>query len=278
MRNIPTFGFIPNETELNQSIFCTIIVMKKILLSLLLFFSTLFASDYSMDAEYDIYYGFFGSVGVATASLSVENGTYKIKIMARATGLAKVLSRNRVETFESTGVVKDGILIPQIFLSRKKREGKIDIKHYLFDHVNKEVNLLSTRIRNKEKIDSKKVMPFFAQNDILTLFFNLKHILGKNFETKHERKLIAIGASDKNGKIDVRTILNKEYQEISKLIKGSDHILAVVLNQRIFASHKGEMFLNINDDGICTSALLKDVIMFGDIRGKIKNLKVKRLK
>jgi len=278
MRNIPTFGFIVNEKELNQSIFCTIILMKKILMTLLLYICTSFASDYNMDAEYDIYYGFFGSVGEATASLSVEDGTYKIKIRAKATGLAKVLSRNRVETFESTGIVKDDILIPQIFLSRKTREGKVDIKRYLFDYEKKEVNLLTTRIRGDKKSDTKKVMPFFSHNDILTLFFNLKHILGKNFETKEEIKLIAIGTSDKNGKIDVRSILNKEHQEVSKLLDASNHILAVVLNQRIFASQKGEMFLNINDDGICTSALLKDVVMFGDIRGKIKNLKVKRQK
>ncbi len=252
--------------------------MKKILLSLMLFISSVFPSNYSMDAEYDIYYGFFGNIGKATASLLVEEGTYKIKIKARATGLAKVLSRNRVETFESTGIVKDEILIPQIFLSRKKREGKIDIKHYLFDHQNKSVKLLSTRIRNGKKSDSKKIMSFFAQNDILTLFFNLKAILGKNFETKNKREFLAIGASDKNGKIDVRTILNKEYQDLSKMLEESNHILAVVLNQRIFASQKGEMFLNINDHGICTSALLKDVVMFGDIRGKIKNLKVKREK
>jgi hypothetical protein len=249
--------------------------MKKIILSIFLLFSTLCASDYSIDAQYDIYYGFFGSIGEASASLSVENGTYKIKIKAKATGLAKVLSRSRVETFESTGVVKDGVLVPQIFLSRKKREGKTDIKRYLFNYEKKEVHLLSTRIRNKKKSDSKKVMPFFAQNDILTLFFNLKHILGKNFETEDEIKLPTIGASEKNGKIDLRSISGKEFDEISKLLEKSEHLLAVVLNQRIFASQKGEMFLNLNDDGICTSALLKDVVMFGDIRGKIKNLKLK---
>ena len=250
--------------------------MKKILLLILLFSSSLFSSNYSIDAEYDINYGFFGSIGEATASLHVDEGTYKIKITARATGLAKVLSRNRVETFESTGIVKDGVLLPQIFLSRKTREGKTDIKHHLFDYEKKEVNLLTTRIRGDKKSDSKKVMPFFAKNDILTLFFNLKTILGKDFETKDKIKLPAIGASEKNGEIDVRSLYGKELKEISQLLEKSEHILAVVLNQRIFASQKGEMFLNINDEGICTSALLKDVVMFGDIRGKIKKLKIKR--
>lgn len=250
--------------------------MRKILISLMLMISSLFPENYSMEAEYEIYYGFFGDIGEASASMMVEDGTYKIKIKAKSTGLAKVLSRNRIETFESTGVVKDGILVPHIFLSRKKREGKTDIKHYLFDHQNKEVNLLTTRIRDGEKSDSKKTMPFFANNDILTLFFNLKAILGKDYKTKNDTKFLAIGASDKSGKIDVRTILNQEYKELSTMLDASNYILAVVLNQKIFASQKGEMFLNINDDGICTSALLKDVVMFGDIRGKLKNLKIKR--
>jgi len=238
--------------------------------------SSLFSENFSMEAQYEIYYGFFGNIGEAEASMMVEDGTYKIKIKAKATGLAKVLSRSRIETFESTGIVKDGILIPKIFLSRKKREDRTDIKHYIFDHQNRSINLLTTRIRNEYKRDSKKTMPFYAKNDILTLFFNLKVILGKDFKTDDQMKFSAIGASDKNGKINVRTILNHEYQELSKMLEGSNHILSVVLNQKIFASQKGEMFLNINDDGICTSALLKDVVMFGDIRGKLKNLKVKR--
>ena len=250
--------------------------MKKIILLIMLVFSSLFSSDYSIDAEYDIYYGFFGNIGEATASLNVENSTYKIKITARATGLAKVMSRSRVEIFESTGFVKDGILVPKVFVSRKKRDGKTDIKHYMFDYDKKEIHLLSTKVRGDKKSDSKKVMPFFAKNDILTLFFNLKYILGKNFKTENEIKLPAIGASDTNGKIDIRSISAKEFEQISKLLEKSEHLLAVVLNQRIFASQKGEMFLNLNDDGICTSALLKDVVMFGDIRGKIKKLKVSR--
>ena len=103
------------------------------------------------------------------------------------------------------------------------------------------------------------------------MFFNLKYILGKDFKTKEQIRLIAVGASDKDGKIDINSHVDGS---IAKLLEENNHLLSVVLNQKIFASQKGEMFINLNDDGICTSALLKDVIMFGDIRGKLKKLKV----
>jgi hypothetical protein len=229
------------------------------------------ASDYTIDAKYDIYYGVLGTVGEARAFLNVEDKTYKIRIKAKATGLARIISRNRIEVYESTGIVKDGMLVPDIFVVTKTKEGRKDIKRYMFDHKRGKINLLKTKIVDKKKSDSQKSLPYVAKNDILTLFFNLKLILGKNFSTKEALRLIAVGASDKDGKIDINSHVDGS---IAKLLEENNHLLSVVLNQRIFASQKGEMFMNLNDDGICTSALLKDVIMFGDIRGKLKKLKV----
>ncbi len=248
--------------------------MHKIVLSLMLFISTLFSADYSIDAEYDIYYGFFGTIGKAVANLKVEKGTYKIKVIASSTGLAKLISGNRVETYESTGVIQDDRLIPNIFISKKQRATKIDIKRYLFDHKSKSINTISTRIHDGQRRYSKALLPYYAKEDVLTLFFNLKHYLGENFLLKEDKKLFAVGANDKNGMVNLLFIDKKREKELAQLLEKPNHILALVLNKRIFASQKGEMYINLNDDGICTSAILKDVAMFGDIRGEIKKLKI----
>ena len=248
--------------------------MKKFILSLMFFVSTVFSSDYSLDAKYDISYGFFGNIGVAKAYYNLDKGTYKIKIKAHATGLVKVLTKRRVESYESTGIVKNGILIPQVYVSKLIRDGKTDIKRYLFDYEKEQVTLIRTKVTDKDKTAYKKVLPFFANNDILTLFFNLKHILGDDYKIDEELLLHAVGASNKDGKVNLKSIAGKERKKISKLLNKNGHLLSVTLNQKIFASPKGEMFLNLNDDGICTKAILKDVIMFGDIRGELNNMKV----
>ena len=250
--------------------------MIRIILSLMFLTCTLFPQDYTIDAEYKIYYGVLGSIGEVSANLKVEKGTYKIKLKAKAKGLAKVLSRNREETYESTGIVKSGKFIPNIFISSKKRGSKTDIRRYLFNYDKKTIYLLKTRIRDDEMIDTKSILPYFAEDDIMTLFFNLKNYLGKDLAVKDGQKLAAAGANEKNGKIDLYSINEKEQKNIAQILKNSDHLLSVVLNQRIFASEKGEMIINLNEDGICTSALLKDVVMFGDIRGEIMSLNIKK--
>ncbi|MCH9814126.1 MAG: DUF3108 domain-containing protein [Epsilonproteobacteria bacterium] len=247
--------------------------MHKVILFLLLSLSTLYAQNYTIDATYKIYYGFFGSIGKASATLHVEDNTYKIRLKAEATGLAKIMSRDRVESYESTGYVDQGKLVPQIFISSKQRASKTDIKRYFFNHQDKSIDVRTTRIRGDVRKEMKTTLPFFTTEDLLTLFFNLRYHLGSDYTIKENRRLVAAGASDKDGRIDIRMLGNKEYQEISTLLKESDHILGVVLNQRIFASPKGEMFVNVNDEGICTAAILKDVVMFGDIRGELKKIK-----
>ena len=45
--------------------------------------------------------------------------------------------------------------------------------------------------------------------------------------------------------------------------------MRVIINDDIFASEKGELLVNLRDDGIVQQAVLKDVLFFGDIRGEI---------
>jgi hypothetical protein len=248
----------------------------KIIMLLTLFITALMSNDYKIEAKYEITYGILGSIGDASADLKVEKGTYKIKLKAKARGLVKILSSSRVETHESTGIVKDGKFLPTIFISSKKRGSKTDIKRYLFDHDKKVVKLLQTRIRDGEIVDTKSILPYFAQDDILTLFFNLKYFLGEDYTPKVGQKLVAVGANKKNGEVELFKADSKMYKDLSKELKSRENLLVVVLNQRVFASQKGEMIINLNSDGICTSALLKDVIMFGDIRGELVSLKVKK--
>ena len=246
--------------------------MIKIALSLMLLIWTLFGEDYTLDAKYDIHYGFFGSIGEADANLKVDNDTYKIKLEAKAQGLVKILSKSRVEIYESTGIVKDGMFIPNIFISTKIKGDNKNVRRYLIDHKKKEVILLRSSTNDGVASDSRTILPYYSKNDILTLFFNLKHLLDEDFKVKDGQKFVAIGASKRNGKVNIENIPKQNFREIAKLLKKPENLLTVVLNQKIFASQKGEMFVNLNDDGICLSAVLKDVVMFGDIRGELVSL------
>lgn len=245
--------------------------MRIIFLSLILFFD-LFAL--SINAKYKVSFGLFGKVGVSEAYLEKNATDYHIKVTAKATGLSAKLSRHREEVYESFGKVEEGKLVPHKFIKIRKNSKKTDIKEHLFNYKEKIVSIKRTSIENGETQINYDKLPFFAQNDILTLFFNLKYYL-KDLKTDTQMILYAVGANKKDGHVNIYTPKGNEHNKIKRLLEANDHLLVVIINQKIFSSQRGELYLNLDDDGICTKAVLKDVIFFGDIRGRLVEKKVK---
>ena len=252
--------------------------MKRLLIFLILFLNTdIFAFDFKeVTADYTVSYGVFGEVAKAHASLKVLDGTYKIKIVAEGTGLAKLLSRGRVEVFESTGIVQDNKLLPHLFVQEKTWGEKQYKRRYFFHHDTKTIEVQKTQRVGAEQAASKETLGYYAKNDILTIFFNLKSLIGEALQPPNPLQLKAVGANKDNGILSVKTPQGKKKEEIKNLLDKDKHLLIAILHQKLFSSQQGELFLNINDEGICDKVILKDVVMFGDLLGSIQNVTIKR--
>jgi len=111
---------------------------------------------------------------------------------------------------------------------------------------------------------TKRDLNYYAKNDLLTLYFNLDHYFKPS---KYRYKLYAVGGNETDGEVDIEILRNPG--SIKRILKADGRYLRVLLNQKIFASKKGELYLVQGDDGIATKGLLKDVIMFGDIVGSL---------
>lgn len=226
--------------------------MRILILSLLLT-TALFAQK--LEKEYDISYGVFSALGKAKASLYINKETkeYEATIEAKATGLAKFLSNGKYERYISKGKIEGNIFVPQTFYKLSATNSKKREKFYTFDY-NKELIFLKYIQSKKDKeIVEEEILPFFTDNDLLSLFFNLKDIL-LDLEVDKEFNFVAIGNDKNNGIISVK-----------KLDKRN---LKVYLNQKIFSSKRGELEVELENDGLCKMALLKDVLLFGDIVAK----------
>jgi len=233
--------------------------MKKIVLLLLLLFQT--ADAQVLSATYEVSYGIFKKLGSATARFETkEDQTYNIKIEARTEGLAKVLTNNRIETYESYGSIVNGYLVPQKYIKIRQTNSSKKIKIYTFDHPNK--------IVWRESIDSdewdKVKNDFYAPDDILSLFFNVKNHL----QNQEDRPFYVVGANKKDGRIDVNFPKGGSLSEMKKKLQTDQgNFLKVILNDRIFSSANGELMINLGSDGLCDKAILEDVLFFGDVVG-----------
>lgn len=235
--------------------------MKKILILFLLLVQI--SSAEVINASYEVSFGIFQKMGIADARFELkEDQTYSIRIDARTTGVAKILSNNRVEMYESKGIVKNGKLIPEKFVTVRQTDSKKATKIFTFDHENKTVWVESIKNQNRSP---KERNDFYASEDILTLFFNFKN----HMKIRKDRAFYTIGGSSKDGRIDVVFPTKNELEEMKKSLAISDgDFIKVVLNDKIFSSANGELLINLNEDGLCEKAILEDVLLFGDIVGK----------
>lgn len=237
------------------------------LITLLIFVNM--ATAEILTANYNISYGIFGSFGHAKAVLKQDGQSYEISMEAMTDGIAKTLSGNRREIFKSRGFIENGVFVPNIYTHDvfRKKKGKIrhEIKVYEFNHTAREI-LYQKRKYDDDLMLSKnsEILKYYTKNDLLSLFFNFKNLA----PNKPKFKLTAAGANEKDGQIDVIKPQNKILTKFSKEL-GNGEIFIAFINQKIFSSERGELHLLLNEHGIAKKAILRDVLLFGDIRAEI---------
>lgn len=223
-------------------------------------------------ADYDIEYGWFKELGEAKATLAVNGQNYHIKIEAKTKGLAKFLSSGREEAYESYGVVTAQGYLPTKFVQFKRWSDKAERTTYLFNHSAKTVQKIKEKYEDGVLVDKdSEPNKYYADNDILTLYFNISDDF-RSMKQGAQKLYHAVGANPKDGRVDLIIPNGAKLGEIKETfegVRGSSYAV-VYINQPIFSSERGELWIAFNGQNDCERATLKNVILFGDIRGILR--------
>lgn len=238
-----------------------------------------------IEAGYDVSFGIFGEIGKAEISYSYDNDNYLVYVHAWTTGVAALLSQDRQEDYISQGRVIEGKLRPDVFVKYRKNNRYTKTNVYVFDHQHQkvyeyltkekivprrhyDVNTMKTVTSDTKEFDyNEETFRFYTDNDLLSLFFNTQKIL-PTLNEGESRQLAAIGSRGPNCEIDIEVPEETLRQELEAIMPNKDgHLLTITINQDIFQSEKGELHVSFDNDSFAKDVLLKDVIMFGDIRG-----------
>ena len=118
--------------------------MIKIFTLLIFIISLVNANNHKqIEASYDVSYGILGKLGIAKASIDIDHDTYTIKVIAKATGMAKFFSNGKVETYTSTGLVKDNTFIPKTYTKTSKTNNKNLKKQYCRRDITKQTKSIN---------------------------------------------------------------------------------------------------------------------------------------
>jgi len=238
---------------------------------ILLLFLFVFINAKTMMASYYAKYGIFGTIAEASAIFETNGTNYKIFTQSKALGLAATLSKHMVQTYSSIGVIKKGILIPQAYISTRKKGDDFYKRIYLFDHKNKKIIRLKYK---NSKLEANETIPY-APEDVLSLYFNLKTYL-KRLPKKETYTFYALGGRKSDGRVDITFPNGEELEDVKDTFDDEKGIyIKANLYNKVFAGDKGILYLVIDPKNWVTlKGMVKHVLKIGDLKGGIKNFKL----
>ncbi len=219
-----------------------------------------------LDVSYKVNFGILGQMGISDAHLETKGDKYTINIKIKATSLAKTLSKNRKERHISKGHIVNGMYISDSYSIFKNYSDKRSEKTYIIDHTRKRVMMMHKKYKKGKLVkDKTSKLDYYSKNDLLTLYFNIVKLI-KDKRRVGTYRFTAVGAERQKGTVKVYIPKDKELKGYKKTLGEGDYwYMTAIIYQKIFASNKGELMLAVGKDGVAEKAVLKDLIMFGDL-------------
>jgi hypothetical protein len=239
-----------------------------------------------VENHYDVTFSVFGKIGVANINMECDNGRYHLHADGRLTGFAASLGQHLKESHDSYGTIVDGIFVPERYVKVRLKDDHRDETIYTFDPGRREITKRRLRERGVlrsrfdiatmsaiqetviEKSDATEVLPYYAQNDLLSLLFNVRHLIA--FMPEGSQRLShTAGTNNDKGEVLIGNPGSRKRARLRQLMPDNgDRLVTVLINQDIFESEKGELLLNLDSDYFISDAMLQDVVLFGDIHAK----------
>lgn len=224
--------------------------------------------------SYDISFLWFKHL--AEGNIRLERGerpgTYLAVMEARTRGFAALVTRNRIEKYQTLmEVSSDGWLRPIMHSSHtfkgSGKEQKEKKTSYSFDYQAKQVHykkIKYQRVTDEEKFPLAADTPVY---DILSAFYNLR--------------LGAFGSFE-NGPIHIPSLHRKEVEEIvvapitvfdgknKKFFAASNMVCKVLVDPSVFKTNGRELFVQFDEHNRLEKGIIKNVIGLGDVEGVLR--------
>ena len=243
----------------------------------------------SIHSVYEVSFGIFGKLGECNVTTKrLANNKYEIRVVAHATGFANTLSDGMVERYVSKGYIKSKVFVPTSYYRKTTTNKSVKEYLYVFDYDKKNVTknykeTIHEKVYTEDDdgfsyyedktttTTDKEHLDFWATEDVLSMFMNAD-IYINTYKQDKVHNITAVGASeDQHGIIE---LLIPSKQARVKLLDGvetkKDEIFMVIkIHKDIFNDDDGDLILSFSKDGVFHSALLQNVLIFGDIKGEL---------
>ncbi|MEK7679592.1 MAG: DUF3108 domain-containing protein [Deltaproteobacteria bacterium] len=228
--------------------------------------------------DYVIGFWFFDNVAEARLSLEKgEKGEYIARLEAYTTGVIKGIADRRDVYVARLKLVDNGKrFLTQSFEKSVTMRGKTRRNLTVVDYKKRGVRWRSWGGGKEEKTGVSNIPPGIYCDDPLAAFYNLRAGVYGPIQGGKEFRMFTFPKGDRVPEIKVRVAGNAELQEKARKNKYSarsssfyspQHLAIATMGPELFASEGIDLFFN--SSFIPVEAIARDVMLFGDVRGRL---------
>ena len=235
-----------------------------------------FINAKTISVDYRVEFGIIGQVAKVHTNYNNNGKIYIIDTHLSVVGiLAKKVTGNLKERHICKGYIdKKGLLIATSYQMIKSYGEYSSTTLYTVNHKKKTIQKTfkkwKTHLGQSKGMDYQysDKLNYYAKDDLITFFLNLNKYI-PNKKTPKNYRFKVVGADKKNGRVDIRVPTQKEKKDMIKLLdkpKKNEWVMNLVMHRQLYSSKKGELMVRMGTDGLIQKAVLKDLILLGDVR------------
>ncbi|MBI5970115.1 MAG: DUF3108 domain-containing protein [Deltaproteobacteria bacterium] len=235
-------------------------------------------ADAFLDEELTYNIGFWIFENVAEGKVSLKKGAdgdYIATLSAYTTGVVEWALLKRKDTYTvHLKMSEDGQrFIPKTFEKSVEMRGTVRQSITYFDYENGVVRWKAWGGGKDEREGEGTIPPGVSVYDPITAFYNFRYGVYGPPEEGREYKIHTFPKGDEVPFIELRIAKNGDKGNIEYDPKEAFLVFAKV-NKDLFGSQSGNIEVVFTKDMLPTDAVAKDIIFFGDVRGKLVKMGV----
>ncbi|MBW7956269.1 MAG: DUF3108 domain-containing protein [Deltaproteobacteria bacterium] len=225
--------------------------------------------------------GFWIFDDVAEGRLKIEEGEgglYTATLTAQTSGFVGTILRHRRDKYIATlRMADDGKrFVTESFDKEVEIDGK-DKKRavHTVDYVKRTVSWDYWKGGKKEKEGSADIPEGMFVDDPIAAFYNFRF---GSYGKIEEGRVYNIASFPRDGRfpeISIRIVPEKELKKKRKR-RTSDYLADARIDKDLFGSKNGEIEINFTNGMLPVQAVAKGVLLFGDVKGKLREVNLSR--
>lgn len=220
---------------------------------------------FGFEAKYEARFPILGTIGTFETKLkNLKRGRYEINTEIKLSGIAKYLMDMQVERHISKGHYEKGVMVSDLYQKILRYNKTVTNTIYRLNHKRKKITKTYQEWKNGKLIKNRKrTIKFYTKDDLLTLFYNIKHKIKRKGKTYMFK---AVGLEKQKGRVYM-SVPSKANEKPYRDELGDDAkwYFKALIHQKNFKKKKGDVFVSLDKDGYIKKSVIKDVILYGDV-------------